>query len=67
MLLCNLWVSFGDLSICHWLTVKYNLICYGQKKCIVSEISRTPITADNPNPNPPVLEIAATQVTGITF
>ena len=27
----SIWVIFGDHLICRWLTVKYNLVCHGQK------------------------------------
>ena len=37
------------------------------KNCIISELLRTTAVADNPDANPPVLEVAATQTTGTIF
>ena len=37
------------------------------KECIISEISITPTVPPDPDPNPHVQEMAATQATGATF
>ena len=37
------------------------------KNCVIYEISRLTVLADNPDANPPVLAVTATATTSVTF
>ena len=61
--LSNFW-RFSDLPL---INCQIELDLLWSKKCIISEVSITPIVPVNPNANPPDPDVVATQTTGATF